>query len=64
MAGILANQKGSRRVLRDGHCQETDQGGPMMRNLLSMSVMLARKGKIQAKIGVGIPYTQHGSIHS
>ena len=35
----------------------------MMWNLLSMSVMLAHKGKIQAKIGVGIPYTQHGSIH-
>ena len=41
MAENLANQKRSRRALRDVPCQKTHQGGSMMRNWLLMLLTLA-----------------------
>jgi len=58
----LANQMGSRRVLRDVHYQKTDEGDSTMWNSVSMLAMLAHEGEIQAEIGVVMPHAQHGSV--
>ena len=56
--GVQDCNRGSHHVLRDVHCQKTNQGGPTMWNLVSMLGTVTCKGKVEREIRVGMPHAQ------